>query len=65
MTYSVVEGVRVYNVTVEKEGEPGENLVISIFPSPDTTATDTVECKSYNHSVIKAAVVTYIYCYKL
>ena len=62
--YSVVEGVRVYNVTVEKEGEPGLDLLISIFPSPDSTAADTVECKSYNHSVIKGSC-SYIYCYKL
>ena len=64
VAYSVVEGVRFYNVTVVKQGKPGEDIVVSIFPSPDPTAVDTVECKSYNNSVIKAAVVTFI-VYKL
>ena len=45
VAYSVVEGVRFYNVTVVKQGEPGEDIVVSIFPSPDPTAVDTVECK--------------------
>ena len=43
--YSVVEGDRFYIVTLVKQGEPREDLVVSIFPSPDSTAADTVECK--------------------
>ena len=40
--------------------------MVSIFSSPDPTAADTVECKSYNNSVIKAAVYSYIFIvYKL
>lgn len=43
--YSVVEGVRVYNVTLVKRGEPEEDIAVSIFPSPDYTAVDTAERK--------------------
>lgn len=43
--YSVVEGVRVYNVTLVKRGEPGEDIAVSILPSPDYTAVDTAERK--------------------
>ena len=43
--YSVVEGDHFYIVTLVKQGEPREDLVVSIFPSPDPTAADTVECK--------------------
>ena len=66
VAYSVVEGMRFYYVTVVKQGEPGEDIVVSIVSSPDPTAADTVECKSYNNSVIKAAVYSYIFIvYKL
>ena len=57
--YSVVEGIRVYSVTIVKQGEPTQDLVISIFPSPDSTAADTVKCKSINSSVY---VCDYISC---
>ena len=57
--YSVVEGIRVFSVTVVKQGEPTQDLVISIFPSPDSTAADTVECKGINSSVY---ICDYISC---
>ena len=62
LAYSVVEGARFYNVTVVKQGEPGEDIVVSIFPSEDSTAVDTVECKRIT-VYSKAAVC--IYCCKL
>ena len=45
--YSVVEDDRVYTFTVVRQGEPGEDILVSIFPSPDSRpgAVDPVECK--------------------
>ena len=43
--YLVVEDVRTYSVTLVKQGELREDLAVSILPSPDSTAADTVECK--------------------
>ena len=60
MAYSVVEGVRFYNITVVRQGEPGEDIVVSIFPSEDSTAVDTVECKSYSTTVYSVAMYIFI-----
>ena len=58
-TYSVVEDNRAYTFTVVRQGEPGEDIVVSIFPSPDSRpgAIDPVECK--RTSVIKS-ICSYI-----
>ena len=45
LTYSVVEDDRIYNVTIVKQGEPGEDIAISIFPAIDPTALDPAGCK--------------------
>lgn len=60
VAYSVVEGDRFYNITVVKQGEPGEDIAVSIFPSEDTTAVDTVECKRIT-VYSRATAVTYIF----
>ena len=44
-TYSVVEDDRLYSVTVVRQGEPGENITVSIFLEVDSTSPDPVECK--------------------
>lgn len=45
LTYSIVEDDRIYNVTIVRQGEPGENMVISISSNPDPTSPDSAECK--------------------
>lgn len=36
LVYSLVEGDRVYDVTIVKQGEPEENIVVLILPEADT-----------------------------
>ena len=45
LSYSVVEDERIYNVTIVRQGEPGEDIVVSISPTVDTTSPDPAECK--------------------
>ena len=46
LAYSVVEGVSRYSVTVIKQGEPGEDILVAIFPESDPANPDcTAECK--------------------
>ena len=45
LTYSVVEDVRIYNVTIVKQGEPGEDIPVLILPNTDPTSADSAECK--------------------
>ena len=45
MTYSVVEDEEIYNVTIVRRGEPGEDIVVSISPNIDPTSPDTAESK--------------------
>ena len=45
LTVLLSEGVHVYNVTLVRQGEPEGNIPVSIHPSPDPIAVDTVECK--------------------
>ena len=40
-----MEDDRIYNVTIVRQGEPGENMVISISSNPDPTSPDSAECK--------------------
>lgn len=35
-TYSVIEDVSVYNVTVVKKGNSMKDIEVNIFPSPET-----------------------------
>lgn len=34
--YSVIEDERIYNVTVTKQGVSMQEIVVNIFPSPET-----------------------------
>lgn len=45
LEYSVVEGDRIYNVTVVKQGEPGEDIVVTISPIPDSSGPFPAMCK--------------------
>ena len=45
LTYSVVEDDRIYNITIVRQGEPRENIVISIYPDADPTSFDSADCK--------------------
>ena len=45
MTYSVVEDVGIYNVTIVRQGEPGKEIEVSIVPTPDPTSPDSAQCK--------------------
>ena len=45
LIYSVVEDNRIYNVTIVRQGEPGEDIVIAVSPNPDPTSFDSAECK--------------------
>lgn len=31
-TYSVIEDVSVFNVTLVKQGDPGQNFAVNVFP---------------------------------
>lgn len=44
--YSVVEDLHVYNVTIIKQGEPTEDIVVLIVPTTDPTSSDHAECKT-------------------
>ena len=44
--YSVVEDLHVYNVTIVKQGEPTEDIVVLIVPTTDPTSYDHAECKT-------------------
>ena len=43
--YSIVEDLRFYNVTIVKQGEPAEDIVVLIVPTTDPTSPDHAECK--------------------
>ena len=45
LTYSVVEDVSIYNVTIVRQGEPGKEIEVSIVPTPDPTSLDSAQCK--------------------
>ena len=45
LTYSVVEDDRIYNVTIVKQGEPGEDIVVTLLPTTDPTSSNSAECK--------------------
>ena len=45
LTYSVVEDDLIYNITIVRQGEPRENIVIAIIPGPDPTSFDSATCK--------------------
>ena len=40
--YSVIEDQRVFNVTLVRQGEPGQDIVVSILPN---TRAGTARCK--------------------
>ena len=45
LTYSVVEDEEIYNVTIVKRGEPGEDIQVLILPNPDPTSANSAACK--------------------
>ena len=45
MIYSVVEDNRIYNVTIVRQGEPGEDIVVAVSLNPDPISFDSAECK--------------------
>ena len=45
LTYFVVEDDRIYNVTILRQGEPGEDIVILVIPDVDPTSFDSADCK--------------------
>ena len=45
LIYSVVEDDHFYNVTILRQGEPGEDIVVMVSPNPDPTSFDSAECK--------------------
>ena len=45
LTYSVVEDNRIYNVTILRQGESGEDIVILVIPDADPTSFDSADCK--------------------
>ena len=45
-----MEDERIYNVTIVRQGEPGEDIVVSISPTVDTTSPDPAECKRLQHN---------------
>ena len=47
LIYSLVEDNRIYNVTIVRQGEPGEDIVVAVSPNPDPTSFDSAECKGY------------------
>ena len=59
LTYSVVEDVRIYNVTIVKQGEPGEDIVLLIVPNTDPTSSDSAECKRM--SLIDSRMLLFIH----
>ena len=59
LTYSVVEDDRIYNVTIVKQGEPGEAIEVSILPNPDATSPDSAECKPENDNIINSSIIAY------
>ena len=44
-TYSVVEDNQIYSVTIVRQGEPGEDIVVTVSPNPDPTSSDSAQCK--------------------
>lgn len=58
LAYSLIEGDRVYQVTIVKQGEPGENIVVLIIPE-----VETAECKRLAIQ-LKVSVVVFL-AYKL
>ena len=42
--YSVIEDERVFNITVVRQGEPGQDIVVSILPDTDPNA-GTARCE--------------------
>ena len=40
LAYSLVEGAGRYNVTIVRQGEPGGDIVVSIFQQPDPLNPD-------------------------
>ena len=40
-----MEDLHVYNVTIVKQGEPTEDIVVLIVPTTDPTSSDHAECK--------------------
>ena len=57
--YSVVEDDLIYEVTIVKQGEPQEEIVVSIFPIADPTAFDTADCKRTT-IYLKVAVILFL-----
>ena len=60
LSYSVVEDVGTYNVTIVRQGEPGKEIEVSIVPNPDSTSFDSAECKTMAISLIVALQCLYM-----
>ena len=43
ISYSVIEDEQVFNVTVVKQGDPGQDILVSIIPIVNTAGT--ARCK--------------------
>ena len=45
VTYLVVEDNQIYSVTIVRQGEPGEDIIVTVNPNPDPTSSDSGQCK--------------------